>query len=205
MVTRILLAAVVISTTARADPPETYDVALVTGDSAAGIVEMTELFGKVCVDSFPDDASVAKEAVARGGIALTQAEVTAILHADQGVGWRIVGKTTTFYLTVEAAPWHACAIRGATRDGFEDMTVFNALRTKVEGGWTGVTHYPEMSNIQGPLQSVANVDAWRMPDGKTETLMVFKTRVADPTLAMGHAGVEVRFVRQQVTSPAGVI
>ena len=197
-----LFGALAITSTALADPPETYDVALVTGDAAAELTEMTELFGKVCIDRFPDDGLVAKEMIARGGVALSPADVETFLHADQGVGWKLVGKTTTYYVTIEAAPWHACAVRAATREGFADMTPFDALKTKFQSSWSNVQHVPRQSMVDGPLQINADADMWRMPDGKTETIMVYDTRVADPTLAVGHTGVEIRFVRQQVT-PAG--
>jgi hypothetical protein len=202
---KALFGALAITSAALAEPPETYDVALVTGDAAAEIAEMTELFGKVCIDHFPDDAMVAKEMIARGGVAMTPADVEVLLHADQGVGWKLVGKTTTYYVTVEAAPWHACAVRAATREGFADMTPFNALKTKFQSSWSNVQHVPQQSTVRGALQIDANADLWRMPDGKTETIMVYTTRVADPTLAVGHAGVEVRFVRQQVTPAAGSV
>jgi len=194
-----------ISTAAVADPPETYDPKLVTGDDTAILVEMTELFGKVCVDQFPDDAAVAKEMTARGGAPMTPSDIAVLLHADQGVGWKLVGKTTTYYVTVEAAPWHACAVRAATNAGFTDMAPFEALRARLESGWSNVQHIPEVSGIQGPLQVNATADTWQMLDGKGETLMVFRTRVADPTLAVGRGAVEVRFVRQQVTPPRGSI
>jgi len=73
--------------------------------------EFVDLFSAYCLKRFPDDTSLAAQAVGDGHRALSPAEVGSFLHVDPGLGWMIAGHETSYVLTVQVPPFHACAVR----------------------------------------------------------------------------------------------
>jgi len=98
-------------------------------DPAAQRDEMIALYDEICLRAFPDDKA-AGDAVARhGATPLTDAQVRVLLHEDPGIGWAVDGRTGRFNVTIEAPPFHACAVRTMTAAGFPD---FGPYRAEIE-------------------------------------------------------------------------
>jgi hypothetical protein len=81
------------------------------GASAPVSAEFVSLFSSYCLHQFPDDKAVTAQAMGEGRRPLTPAEVGSFLHVDPGVGWMIAGQETSYVLTVQVPPYHACALR----------------------------------------------------------------------------------------------
>lgn len=75
------------------------------------VVDLQRLFSDFCVKKFPDDAALASAVEMAGGTAMTAEEVKARLHDDPGRGWQIAAGEANFNVTLEAPPYHACAVR----------------------------------------------------------------------------------------------
>ncbi|HEU4550645.1 MAG TPA: hypothetical protein VFS01_13175 [Rhizomicrobium sp.] len=73
--------------------------------------EFVSLFSDYCLKQFPDDKALTERAAGEGHRPLSPAEVGAFLHVDPGVGWMIAGRETSYVLTVQVPPYHACALR----------------------------------------------------------------------------------------------
>ena len=84
---------------------------------------------------------------ARGATAMADAEVRIYLHGDPGRGWNIAGRTARFQLTVEAPPYHACAVRTMTAAGFPDMAPYRALADRFESGGGYRTFGPQSMEV----------------------------------------------------------
>lgn len=73
--------------------------------------EFVDLFSSYCLHQFPDDGAVRAQATGEGQRPLSPAEVGSFLHVDPGTGWMIAGHETSYVLTVQVPPYHACALR----------------------------------------------------------------------------------------------
>ncbi|MBN9587666.1 MAG: hypothetical protein BGN85_05025 [Alphaproteobacteria bacterium 64-11] len=73
--------------------------------------EFVDLFSSYCLKQFPDDRALSDRAAGEGQRPLTSAEVGSFLHVDPGMGWTIAGRETSYVLTVQVPPYHACALR----------------------------------------------------------------------------------------------
>jgi hypothetical protein len=81
-------------------------------DSAAPVSgEFVNLFSAYCLKQFPDDKALSAHVAGEGHRPLTPAEVGSFLHVDPGMGWMIAGGETSYVLTVQVPPYHACALR----------------------------------------------------------------------------------------------
>lgn len=82
--------------------------------------EMATIFATFCIDRFPDDRALDTDAKAKKLAALTPDQVKRYLHDDPGHGWVIQGASGRYIMTVEAPPYHACAVRSMTPAGLTD-------------------------------------------------------------------------------------
>ena len=75
------------------------------------VADLQQLFSDLCIKKFPDDAALASAVESAGGTAMTAEEVKARLHDDPGRGWKVIAGQASFSVTLEAPPYHACAVR----------------------------------------------------------------------------------------------
>jgi hypothetical protein len=76
-----------------------------------GVEELTDVFVRMCLQTFPDDDAVAAKAQAEGYAPLTAAQVSFFLHSDPGRAWDVRFKDQVMALTIELPPFHACGVR----------------------------------------------------------------------------------------------
>jgi hypothetical protein len=110
--------------TTPATPPVTPQV-VAPLDEATGAI-LSRIFTDVCFGLFPDDAATDAKLAAGGGVAMTPQQVKAILHDDPGHGWIVIQDGHAYSITIEAPPFHACAVRvntpaGVAATGLADM------------------------------------------------------------------------------------
>jgi len=165
-------------------------------DPAAQLAEMLTLYEDICLKTFPDDAAVARAVEARGAVAMSDAEVKSILHADPGRGWLLAGKTAPFKLTVEAPPYHACGVRTNTVAGFPSMQPYQDLVARYAKGRTFQKVGPINQEVQG-TQSVGAGDM-AMKGKLAEGLLVFTVQPLPANRDSAGDAIQVRFVHQLV-------
>jgi hypothetical protein len=161
---------------------------------AAQLAELIEIYDSACLRAFPNDGAVARAMTARGATAMDDAEVRIYLHGDPGRGWNIAGRTARFQLTVEAPPFHACAVRTMTAAGFPDMAPYRALADRFESGGGYRAFGPQSMEI-GNVHTTGAGER-RVVRGGTESLMVLLSTPSEKTRDAAHSAVEVRFVHQ---------
>ncbi len=83
----------------------------------AAAADMATLYQHICLQAFPNDDEAEAVLQKLGAIPLDQAQVAAILHDDPGQGWALSTPTAHYAVTIEAPPFHTCAIRRMTRFG----------------------------------------------------------------------------------------
>ena len=140
-------------------------------DAAQGIANT---YDRVCLASFPDEAKLQASLGSLGAVALSQAEVRMMLHADPGRGWRRPG--TPFTVTVESPPYRTCAVRRMTRDGIPTakpyIAVVNAYaRQRGICSRTCTTHRPPAARRRGyAAVRHALIAAWHAAAGRNQHL-----------------------------------
>jgi hypothetical protein len=177
-----------------------------TGQTAAddGVLSrMAALYDEVCLKTFPNDGAVAAAMAAKGAVALKSREIRIYLHDDPGRGWTLADGAAQFVVTVEAPPYHACAVRRTTAAGFADLAPYYAVASPYEqaaGGYSKI----EPADMQiGAISSHATGEQKVAPDGSAESLFVFSNTPNDPKeRAKGNTAVEVRFVHQFMSAGA---
>jgi hypothetical protein len=189
-------AALCVAGTAPAAGQRPYERPDPAPDAAAQLAEMLTLYDEICLKAFPDDAAVARAVEARGGVAMTGAEVKSILHDDPGRGWHIAGKTAPFNLTVEAPPYHACGVRTNTIAGFPSMQPYQDLVARYGQGRTFQKVGPVNQEVGGN-QSVGAGDM-TMRGSLAEGLLVFTVQPLPANRAVSGDAIQVRFVHQLV-------
>lgn len=189
-------AALLVPGVAQAAAPRSYERPDPAPDPAAQLAEMLSLYDEICLRTFPDDAAIARAAEARGGVAMTGAEVKSFLHDDPGRGWSIAGKTAAFDLTIEAPPYHACGVRTNTVAGFPSMQPYQDLVARYERGRTFNKVGPVSSEVAG-TQSVGAGDMG-MKGALAEGLLVFTAQPLPAHRAASGDAIQVRFVHQLV-------
>jgi hypothetical protein len=172
-----------------------YEAPGAPADPAAQLAEVLDVYDAACLRAFPDDEAVAREMAARGASALSEREVRIFLHDDPGRGWRIADRTGPISITIEAPPYHACAVRTMTAAGFTDMGPYRALAERFEAGGGYRAIPPESLDIEG-LHMTAGGERRQRPEGGAESLLVILTTPAEGHRDKGQTAVEVRFVRQ---------
>ncbi|MET0269126.1 MAG: hypothetical protein ABW173_01740 [Sphingomonas sp.] len=167
-------------------------------DEDAQLAAMVDLYDSVCLRAFPDDAAVARAMTARGAAPLDAAGLRDTLHDDPGVGWTLRAAGALFTVTVEAPPFHACAVRTMTRAGFPDRRAYDRLAAAYRRGHPGFSRPETMKGMAGTIDSTLTSEGREIPGGG-ETLIVASGKVTDPVLRKaGQTAIEVRFVHQIV-------
>ena len=161
---------------------------------AAQLAELIEIYDSACLRAFPNDGAVARAMTAHGATAMADSEVRIYLHGDPGRGWNLAGRTARFQLTIEAPPYHACAVRTMTAAGFPDMAPYRALADRFESGG-GYRAFGPQSMEVGNVHTTGAGER-RVVRGGTESLMVLLSTPSDKTRDAAHSAVEVRFVHQ---------
>ena len=164
-------------------------------DPVAQRDEMIALYDEICLRAFPDDKAAGDAAARHNATPLTDAQVRIYLHDDPGMGWSLQGRTGRFTVTIEAPPYHACAIRTMTARGFADFGPYQALANRYEAGGG----YRAMNRVQftrDNLEVAGGGERRATPDGGTETLLVIVTTPTREYRDRGETGVEIRFTHQ---------
>jgi hypothetical protein len=90
------------------------------GLGAQQAAAMVGLYQKLCLQDFPDSATLTAALTALDASEMAAEEVTRYLHADPGRGWKLLVDGTAYVLTVENPPYHTCALRRMTPNGLAD-------------------------------------------------------------------------------------
>lgn len=152
--------------------------------------KMAQLYEDICLTPFPDDDAVAAAMATQHATELRKEEVRIYLHDDPGRGWTVGdGRDGKFVVTIEAPPYHACAIRHAFAAPVADRSAYQdvAARYKSIGPSFKPMHALDMDQAGG-VKSHIDGDG-RVTNLGTEILMVVTDSRPD-------GSVEMRFVRQ---------
>ena len=98
------------------------DAAPEKSSESPAALRLLRLFSQLCLQKFPDDAAMAPGVEAAGAVVMTEEEVKARLHNDQGRGWILDQPEGSFAIILESPPYHACAIRA-----FADVPLVSKL------------------------------------------------------------------------------
>ena len=162
------------------------------------VADLAALYDKVCLQAFPDDAAVERFMATTAAVRLT--EVRRYLHDDPGIGWDLPDAGGKTIVTIEAPPYHACAVRREMPVETVDLAAFHTLADRFEAAnGTFEKMAPMKFDINGQ-HSVGAARARMFPDGSGEALMVFENRPIAPT--PGMAPLEIRFVHQRASANA---
>lgn len=93
---------------------------------------MIALYDQVCLQAFPDDKAVESAMTGFGAAELTPAQVRTYLRDDPGRGWRVESGGTSFTVTLEAPPFHACAVRVMVDTPFTDLGSYPGIAAAYE-------------------------------------------------------------------------
>lgn len=164
--------------------------------------EFVRLFSTYCLKSFPDDAALLKQAAADKLEPLSPAQIRTMLHKDSGIGWVVPGVLAQYVLTVEAPPFHTCALRHASDHPLDGQPLIAAAKSFVETG--GHKLMPPVGHSQPMSQGlISNSLILQELDEKDQPLpqayMYFV--VSYPARPREDGGMtrpfyEIRFVRQ---------
>lgn len=164
--------------------------------------EFVKLFASYCLNKFPDDDALLKQAEADKLEPLSPAQVKTMLHKDTGIGWVVAGRQLQYVLTVEQPPFHTCALRHASDHMLDGQPLVAAAKSFVEAG--GHKLLPPVGHARPMSQGmISNSLILQELDEKDEPLpqayMYFV--VSYPPMpredgSMSKPFYEIRFVRQ---------
>ena len=158
---------------------------------------MIDLYDQVCLQAFPDDAAVEKAMTGLGATELTSAQVEIYLHEDPGRGWSFASTGTTFIVTVEAPPYHACSVRTTVSEPFADLGAYPGIVSafeKAHGG--GFQTMQPMAMDIGPVHSRA-IGEQKVIGRGGESLFYFVNTPTQRAIDGGTpANADLRFVHQ---------
>jgi hypothetical protein len=163
-------------------------------ENVAGVSELTSTFLNFCLDAFPDDHAVSAKADQGGFHELSDEQVRTFLKGDPGRGWARRIKDNIVIVSVEAPPYHACAVRTFLPTE-PDMTRMTALAV---GLWASQLSSPERlvprprARVTAADGIVEDVDPFYLFDGTghpVETAAIYTSHYS------GKEEVEVRLVR----------
>ena len=167
--------------------------------------EMAEFFSSFCLQKFPDDSALDELAKNTHAVALRADEVTRYLHQDPGRGWSLKTPLAAYIVTIEAPPYHACAVRRMTPSGLRTAKPYmSAVSAFVSGRQVKVSNMPP-SKQSTPSGLDISAYGFILSDatGKPiENLFLMLTNYLGRApedmraAAAGGVGVEVRMVRQ---------
>jgi hypothetical protein len=194
----ILSAAMILTGSAGAAQNRPYQPLANPPDPVAQRDELIALYDEICLRAFPDEAEAGRAAARHDATPLSPADVRRFLHDDPGFGWQLRGRTGRFDVTIEQSPpYHACAVRTMTANGFADLSPYQALAARYEraGGFVRIT--PMNRTIQN-LHIIGGGEQRPGPGGSSEALLVAITSASDEYRARGDTAIEVRFAHQYV-------
>jgi len=164
--------------------------------------EFVRLFASYCLNKFPDDDALLKQAEADKLEPLSPAQVKTMLHKDTGIGWVVAGRQLQYVLTVEQPPFHTCALRHASDHMLDGQPLIAAAKSFVEA--SGHKLLPPVGHARPMSQGlISNSLILQELDEKDEPLpqayMYFV--VSYPSVPREDGGMskpfyEIRFVRQ---------
>jgi hypothetical protein len=168
--------------------------------------EMSEIYASFCLDRFPDDHAVDALAANRKALSLRPDEVQRYLKADPGRGWYLSAPTGTYVITIEAPPFHTCAVRRMTPNGIAGVLPYiAAVKAYVAGkGGKLVGIPPNQSKTPNGIADISTYGYGMFdPQGKpSDTFAVILTNYHGhvpaewQTAAKTGVGVEIRMVHQ---------
>jgi hypothetical protein len=173
-----------------------YETLVNPPDPAAQLAEMLSLYEPICLAAFPDDAAAERRALALGAAPMAPQRVRALLHDDPGRGWVFSGRTARFELTIEAAPFHACAVRTLTANAFPNVAAYRALAQRYTVTHGAFRRVGPIEQTSAGLHIAAFGDQADLGGGRTDALMVLMTRPDEAHRRAGQTAIEVRFAHQ---------
>ena len=193
----LLLAAALVTAQAALPPPP----------AAPEVTEMTELFDRLCLRLFPDNAAL--NAAARDYKRMTAAQVRQYLHDDPGWGWYLTTAMATYAITIEAPPYRACAVRRMTPSGFATLRPYlDAVEAYAATRRPAILRPPIEQTGKTPDGADITAFARQLyPRGATRPTEAFMMLMTDyhgtfrgdlAQDAAGGAGIEIRLVHQFV-------
>jgi hypothetical protein len=164
--------------------------------------EFVRLFASYCLNKFPDDDALLKQAEADKLEPLSPAQVKTMLHKDTGIGWVVAGRQLQYVLTVEQPPFHTCALRHASDHMLDGQPLVAAAKNFVEAG--GHKLLPPVGRARPMSQGlISNSLILQELDEKGEPLpqaymyfVVSYPSVPREDGSMSKPFYEIRFVRQ---------
>ena len=181
-------------------------VALIAGAAQASataappsdvIGRMVALYDEVCLKTFPSDTEVDALMARKGAKPLTVDEVKVTLGSDPGRGWLIKDGERDIQVYLELPPYHACTVRRMTPAGMEDDSAYRQVVEPYKATHAGFAPGGGMDTDMGELHVHAVTEARTLPDGSSDSLMVFDQRIKDPARrAKNESAVSLRFVHQ---------
>jgi hypothetical protein len=167
-------------------------------DPVAQRNELIALYDEICLRAFPDDSAAAAAAARHDGMPLSRRDIQRFLHDDPGIGWQVRGRTGRFDVTIEQSPpYHACAVRTMTANGFADLGPYQALATRYEQSGRFERIAP-MDFDAADFHVTGGGERLVGPGQRTESLLIIMTRAPDAARAHGQTAIEVRFAHQYV-------
>lgn len=149
---------------------------------------MVALYEDTCLKAFPDDGAVAATMTARGAAALSRSEVRIYLHDDPGRGWVIADGPGKFVVTIEAPPYHACALRREFAAPVTDMLAYLAAADRYKASGAPFQNMAPMDMPNGDIRTHLEAEG-RAAGDQAEALMIVTDTRPDRS-------VELRFVHQ---------
>jgi hypothetical protein len=154
-------------------------------------VELVDIFARVCLEKFPDDAAVRQFAAEKRLAVMSDDIVRQLLGTDPGQGWFQETARGRYLLTIELPPYHACAIRKSGDAAPDFLAAFSLLLSTWAATQSGASlkpSPPQNTEVSGlPTQAYL----WildRGPGKPAETLMALVTNATNKVV--------VRLVRQ---------
>ena len=164
------------------------------------LARMVSLYDRLCLRAFPDDAAVDRVMAAEGATALTPAQVKVTLVDDPGRGWVVPDGDHHLQVMLELPPFHACSVRRGMGTASVDLAPYRVVADAYASAHGPLPTAPGLDRDTGGLHIHAVQSARMLPDGGSDSLMVFEQTVTDPARrAAGETGTELRLVHQMAT------
>ena len=96
--------------------------------------EFVRLFSSYCLNKFPDDGALLKQAESDHLDPLSPAQVRTVVRKDNGVGWVVGGTEVQYVLTVERPPFQTCTLRRISEQALDGAPLMAAAKHFVETG-----------------------------------------------------------------------
>lgn len=164
-----------------------------TAEADDRIARMAALYEEICLNSFPDDASVISRAAAKAAREYTSEEVRVTMRDDAARAWLLPDGSTIW---IEFPPFHACSVRWNMPE-LGNPAPYAAAIERYKKSKDGFQPMRPIDADQGPIHIRAVGETRSLPDGGAETLFIIQQHITDPKRrAAGETGLSVRFVHQ---------